>query len=455
MLCQLTAVEAVEQIRSGRISSVDLVTACLERISETDDAIGAWAYLNRDQALTQAQAMDEMRRTGKPLGALHGVPIGIKDIFDTSDMPTERGTPIHKNRQPDTDAAVISKLHEAGAVIMGKTVTTEFAFMHPAATRNPHNGDHTPGGSSSGSAAAVAAGHVPLAIGTQTNGSVIRPASFCGVYGFKPTRGMISRYGALQTSHNLDQVGVFGRSLEDVALLTDVLGGYDRMDPASYARPRPHVLEGSRQDPPVTPRFAWFDLPFNDRLDEATRDGLTEIITSLGGQIDSFPAPQSFSKLVECHQVIHEYEICRHLKDQLDDHWELVSTSLKPIIERARGHSDDRYDEACAMLESAGNYFADIFNDVDAILAPSASGEAPKLTSGTGDPVFCTIWTFCGLPCLTLPLLSGETGLPVGVQLIGSSEGDDRLLKCANWMQKHLTQVTDAGAEARPGEGRQ
>jgi len=213
----LTATEAVSQIREGKLSSVDLTKACLARIEETDGQIGAWAYLDAENALKQAEAMDDLRKHGRPIGALHGVPVGVKDIFDTADMPTGLGSPAHPTRQPDADCAAVEKLREAGAVILGKTVTTPLAFASPSTTRNPHNADYSPGGSSSGSAAAVAAGHIPLAIGSQTGGSVNRPASYCGTYGFKPTRGQISRRGALQTSQTLDCVGSFARTLEDVA----------------------------------------------------------------------------------------------------------------------------------------------------------------------------------------------------------------------------------------------
>ncbi|MDA8742438.1 amidase, partial [bacterium] len=222
----LTATEAVQAIASGRLSSVDLVKSCLEQIADTDASIKAWAHLDPESALAQAAECDRIRKAGLGTGPLHGLPVGLKDVIDTRDMPTQRGTDIFKDRQPDKDARLVERLRESGAVIMGKTVTTELAFVHANDTRNPHNPEYSPGGSSSGSAAAVAACHVPLAVGTQTNGSVIRPASFCGTFGFKPTRGVISRAGVLKTSDSLDQVGCFGRSLEDVALLTDALAGY-------------------------------------------------------------------------------------------------------------------------------------------------------------------------------------------------------------------------------------
>lgn len=439
----LSAVEAADKIRKGSLSSVDLVKACLARIDETEGQLHAWAHIGADHALAQAEEMDAIRRAGRPLGPLHGIPVGLKDIIDTNDFPTERGTPIFAGRKPDNDAAIVERLREAGAVILGKTATTEFAFMHPAKTRNPHNTEHTPGGSSSGSAAAVAAFNVPLAIGTQTNGSVIRPASFCGTYGFKPTRGVISRRGILQTSKSLDQVGVFGRSLEDVALLTDVIGGYDPSDALSYARPRPQMQAGSTAEVGVEPDLVWFEAPYNDRLSEDARAGLDEVVDALGARVERVTISENMFNLVDVQRIIHEYEICHHLDKEFTDNWDQLSTSLQPIVERGRQISDAQYEDALEVMASGKTYFDEFFHDYDAIIAPSAAGEAPKFGNGTGDPVFCTIWTLCGLPTVNLPLLVGENGLPVGVQLIGSIEEDDRLLRTANWMLNTLQSDND------------
>src|SRR5213596_591713 len=223
----LSASEAARLIREGVISAAELVQACLARVRETDAQVQAWAFLDPDHALAQARAADEWRLEGRPTGPLHGVPVGVKDIIDTADMPTENGSVLHAGRTPSRDATVVAMLRAAGAVVMGKTVTTEFAGAFPNKTRNPHNPAHTPGGSSSGSAAAVAAGMVPLALGSQTGGSTIRPASFCGVYGFKPTHGLIPRHGMFMISRTLDHVGLFARAIEDVALLLEELAGGD------------------------------------------------------------------------------------------------------------------------------------------------------------------------------------------------------------------------------------
>lgn len=440
---KLTATDALAAIASGRLSSVELVKSCLAQIEATDSTIKAWAFLDADMALAQAAECDRIRKAGLPTGPLHGIPVGLKDIIDTAEMPTQRGTPIFANRQTDRSARLVERLRDAGAVIMGKTVTTELAFVHANETRNPHAADRSPGGSSSGSAAAVAACHVPLAIGTQTNGSVIRPASFCGTFGFKPTRGVISRAGVLQTSVSLDQVGCFGRSLDDVALLTDALGGYDETDPVSYARPRPAMLAGARADVPVEPEFAWFDLPFNNRLSGDAREGLEAVLEILGPKATRMEPADTLSNLVAVQARIHEYEIAKHQAEVFDAHWDQISPTLQPIITRARQISRDEYEDALAVKASAEAFFANFFLDYDAIIAPSAAGEAPMFGDGTGDPIFCTLWTLAGLPCVSLPLLVGENGLPIGVQLIGPAEKDDRLLRTARWLQTYLSDAAE------------
>ena len=420
----------VDDITTGALASVDLVEHCLDIVDKTDADIGAWAFLDKQQTLAQAEARDSVRLHGLPVGELHGIPVGIKDIFDTADMPTQRGTAIFKDRQPDADCAVIERLKQAGAIIMGKTVTTELAFMHPSDTRNPHNAVHTPGGSSSGSAAAVAAGQVPLAIGSQTNGSVIRPASYCGVYGFKPSRGIVSRRGALETSNTLDQVGFFGRDIGDIALLADVVAGYDHLDTASYIEPKPKMLQGYLQDTPVDPSYVWIDMPYSSRYSEDAAAGFEELISMLGHKVDRIPAPLSFRALLPCHNLIHEYEILRRLEAECGEHWDQLSDTVKPVLENARNHTDEQYQEALGIRLAADDWFKQFFNEYDAILSASALSEAPLLTeAGTGDPICCTIWTLCGLPCINLPLLTGETGLPIGVQLIGALNEDDRLMR--------------------------
>ncbi|MCP4934131.1 MAG: amidase [bacterium] len=438
MLSQLSARKAAKKICNGNITSRELVTDCLERIKQTDDKIGAWAFLDSELALTLADAADVMHQKGAPCGPLHGVPVGVKDIYDTSNMPTAWGTKCHSDRRPNTDSAVVDKLHEAGAIVLGKTVTTELAFAMRGPTRNPYNDKHTTGGSSAGSAASVATDHVPLAIGSQTNGSVIRPASFCGTYGFKPTRGIISRRGCLQTSQTLDQVGVMGRSLKDIALLVDVLAGHDPVDPATYARAKPNMLKGARAKVPVEPIFAWFDLPYQNKLTPAMQEGMEEILSLLGDRVERISAPNSFTDVIREHQIIHEYEFLENLGNDPTTSPEHIHETLAPKRKSAERISEKTYREALKMVSAANNYFTEFFCDYDAIITPSALGEAPLLEEGSGDPICSTIWTLAGLPCLSLPMLSSENYLPMGVQLVGFTEQDDRLLRTASWLEKQL-----------------
>ncbi len=446
-LTRLSAAHAAEAIRDGQLTSEALVTACLERIDATERTVRAWAYLDRDLALEQARTADHIRRAGRATGALHGVPVGLKDIVDTADMPTQRGSAIFDGRQSQSDARLVERLRDAGAVIMGKTKTTELAYMHPTDTTNPHAADRTPGGSSSGSAAAVAAHHVPLAVGTQTGGSVIRPASFCGTYGFKPTRGVIPRTGVFRTSVSLDQVGAMANSLEDLALLTDVLGCYDQTDPASFARPRPEMLRGVRSDVPVEPDIAWFDLPFYDQLDADAAEGLNQVLEALGNRVERFPAAPQLAGLTDVHKTIYDYEITQNIEKLASEHPGNVGPDMTDAIARGRKISTTQYEDAIAVKTSADAFFVEHFNDFDAIIAPSAKGQALPLSAGhTGDAIYCTIWTLAGLPCLTLPLLVGNEGLPIGVQMIGAVEEDDRLLRTAAWVQHTLSSANQEGA---------
>ncbi len=443
-LWALSATDAAAQIREGTLSSVDLTKACLARIEETDPQIGAWAYLNSEQALEQAEAMDALRKQGKPLGALHGLPVGVKDIFDTAEMPTALGSPAHTARQPASDSAAVEKLREAGAVILGKTVTTALAFVSPSATKNPHNPDYSPGGSSAGSAAGIAAGHMPLAIGSQTGGSVNRPASYSGVYGFKPTRGQISRRGALQTSQTLDCVGGFARTLEDTALLTDALTGYDAADPASHMRPKPLILEGYHSEPPVDPAFIYLDIPgFNLTGDMSA--AMEEVCDALGQQVERFPAPDSFQHYIAAQLTIHTYEFIRNLDGDPAIAPENTDDVLKRMIAHGQGVSDDAYGEAVVRVAQAESYFAEFFNDYDAILCPASQGIAPLLSENTtGDAVCQKIWTLAGLPTLTLPLFSGENNMPMGLQLVGGQEEDARLFRTARWLEAALSPADPA-----------
>jgi Asp-tRNA(Asn)/Glu-tRNA(Gln) amidotransferase A subunit family amidase len=431
----LSASEAARLIRGGTISSEQFVEACLARVREIDGQVQAWAFLDADHALAQARAADEWRLQGRPTGALHGVPVGIKDIFDTADMPTENGTVLYAGRTPSRDAAVIAMLRAAGAVIMGKTVTTEFAYFSPGKTRNPHNPEHTPGGSSSGSAAAVAAGMVPLALGSQTNGSTIRPAAYCGVIGFKPTHGMISRQGILTLSRTLDHVGLFARSIDDIALLATQLVGYDERDPDTRPRARIPFVEVAAEEPPLPPMFAFVKTPYWERADEDTKEGLAELIEQLGAQVEEIELLPSAIDAWELHRTIMEAEMAVNLEGEWNKGRDRLSEQLRAQLERGRNVRALDYQRALSRIAPIHESFVELFEQrYDAILTLAATGAAPKGLSSTGDPVFCTLWTLCGMPAISLPLLQSANELPLGVQLVGPRDGDARLLRTARWL---------------------
>jgi Asp-tRNA(Asn)/Glu-tRNA(Gln) amidotransferase A subunit family amidase len=430
--------EAATDIREGRITSAELVENCLSRIAEVDPGIGAWAHLDRDHALAQAKALDEHRRHGYATGPLHGVPIGVKDIFDTFDLPTEFGSPIWAGRTPRRDAAAVAFLRAAGAVILGKTVTTEYAYFTPGKTRNPHDPTRTPGGSSSGSAAAVAAGMVPGTIGSQTNGSVIRPAAFCGVVGFKPTHGLIPRSGVLAMSRSCDHVGVFARSVEDAALLAEVMVGFDHEDPDTRAVARPPFAAVAASEPPLPPRFAFVRSAVWDQADAVIHEAFGELADTLGEAANSVDLGPGFDKVIDLHRVVMEAEMAHNLRRDYDKAREQLSPQLRQLIERGRTYSATDY---CAALASIGPLNAaldDIFNEYDAVLTPATIGEAPDIAT-TGNPVFCSTWTYLGTPAVSLPLMSSESGLPIGVQLVGRRGNDARLLRTARWLVKTLS----------------
>ncbi len=441
-LCELGAVDAACGIRDGLFSSEQLVQACLDQIHAVDDKVQAWAFLDPEYALKQAREADAHRREGKALGSLHGVPVGIKDIIDTDDMPTEDGTVLHAGRAPVANATVVSRLREAGAVIMGKTVTTELATYAPGKTRNPRHPEHTPGGSSSGSAAAVAAGMVPLAVGTQTNGSVIRPAAYCGVYGYKPTFGLISRHGVLTQSPPLDQVGVMARCVEDLALIAEALIGYDENDTATRPVPRPRLLEIALQEPPLRPWLAFVKTPMWEQAEAQTQEAFAELAEAIGGQVEEFTLPVHFKDAWEWHRAIMEADLARSFDQEYDKGRDKLSASLRGQIERGCKVSAVEYNRALVKIPALNHALDELFdNRYDAILTPATTGVAPRGLDATGSPVFCTFWTLCGMPAVTLPLMQGGNGLPLGVQLVGRRGDDARLLRTARWLVGHVQQV--------------
>jgi Asp-tRNA(Asn)/Glu-tRNA(Gln) amidotransferase A subunit family amidase len=457
-LSSLSLAEAAADIREGRITSAELVADCLKRVEEVDGNIEAWAFLDRGHAMRQAEAADDHRRHGRALGPLHGVPIGVKDIFDTGDMPTEFGSPLWAGRTPRRDAAAVARLRAAGAVIMGKTVTTEYAYFQPGKTRNPHDPERTPGGSSSGSAAAVAAHMVPGAIGSQTNGSVIRPASFCGVVGFKPTHGLIPRSGALLLSRTLDHVGTLARTVADAALLAETLVGFDEEDPDTRAVARPPFAAVAASEPPLPPRFAFVRTPAWRHAEAATGEAFAELAEALGEAVTEITLGPGFDTAIDKHRTVMEVEMAHNFHRDYEQGRDKLSPRLRALIERGRAALAVDYTRAVAAIAPLNAALDAIFDEHDAILTPAAPGEAPRGLDSTGNPAFCTIWTYLGTPAVTLPLMHGESGMPLGVQLVARRGNDARLLRTANWLARTIERggrrrpratTTAAGSEAR------
>jgi Asp-tRNA(Asn)/Glu-tRNA(Gln) amidotransferase A subunit family amidase len=431
-LTALTATQAAAEIARGAMSAEDYTRACLERIAAVDGEVHAFIHLDPEHALKQARALDRHKANGERIGPLHGVPVGIKDIFDTADYPTECGSPILAGRRPEVDATAVAKLREAGAVIIGKTVTTEFAYFHPGKTRNPRDVKRTPGGSSSGSAAAVAAGMVPLAIGSQTNGSVIRPAAFCGVFGVKPSHGLVSRAGALTLSRNLDHVGAFARSLEDLALILDCLAGQDPADPDTRPYAAPTFRTGMAEAPPIPPSYAFVRTPMWDKADDEARTALEELAKELGAREIDLPA--DYRAAWDAQRAIMAADMAFNLGGFVDKGGE-VSKRFRELVEEGRKVTAAQYLAAVRDARRYADGMMYIFEQFsDAILTLSAKGVAPEGIGATGDPVFCTLWSLTGFPSLNLPLLADADGLPIGVQLVGGPGRDERLLRTARAM---------------------
>ena len=438
-LATLGLIEAAEGVRDGRFSSVELVSDCIKRIEEREPDVEAWTFFDAAYALRQAEAADEHRRQGKALGALHGVPVGIKDIFDTFDMPTERGAKLWVGRRSGHDAVAVARLRAAGAVILGKTVTTEYAYFNPGKTKNPHNPAHTPGGSSSGSAAAVAAHMVAGAIGSQTNGSVIRPAAFCGVVGFKPTHGLIPRTGALLLSRALDHVGVFARSVDDAALLVEVMAGPDAADPDTRAAAQPLLVDAARREPPVPPRFAFVRTPGWPQAEKVTEATFAKLVAKLGAQVTEVSLSPDFDRVVEQHRAVMETEMAHYFDHDYEHGGDGLSKVLRALIERGRKVLAVDYARALAAPAALNRTLDPVFDAYDAILTPAAPGPAPRGIESTGNPVFNGLWTYLGTPAVTLPLFKSDDGLPIGVQLVGRRADDAWLLRTANWLAKTVS----------------
>jgi Asp-tRNA(Asn)/Glu-tRNA(Gln) amidotransferase A subunit family amidase len=420
----MSALTAAAAIADGELTSEELVADCLERIAAREDTLHAWTHLDADRALAEARERDGER----PRGPLHGVPVGVKDLIDTGDQPTGYGSPIYATHRPEADATCVARLRQAGAVIIGKTVTTEFAVFHPGPTTHPQDPTRTPGGSSSGSAAAVAADAVPLALGTQTAGSVVRPASFCGVFGGKPTFGAVPTDGVKACSHTLDHVGAFARDATDVAVALGVMADdVDRFRPVDLGD---HLRVGFCRTP-------WWDA-----LDPATRRLIEAGVEAVARTADvvEVDLPAEFDQLVEAQQVIMGTELRRELAWERTHHPELLSEDLRAYLEDAAA-LEAGYEGALALARRCRDQLADVFAEPSVLLAPSVLGEPPPIET-TGDPLLCRAWTLLGTPAVAVPGLVGPTGLPVGVQLLAAPGEDGRALTTAAVLAPDLADAT-------------
>lgn len=436
-LNELTASEAANKIANGDISAEQLMQACLDRVAEREGDVRAWAYIDPEYALAQARRADEELKSGKSVGPLHGVPVGIKDVIDTADMPTQNGSALFEGRRTNHDAACVAALRGAGAIIMGKTVTTELANLNPSKTRNPHNLEHTPGGSSAGSGAGVADFHMPLALGTQTGGSVIRPASFNGVYALKPTLGLIPRGGVLMQSHTLDTVGVYGRSLDDIALIGDVLSIHDPDDAQSFSGSRASLREVSEQASPTTPRLAFLKTPAWDHAEPEAQQAIEDVAKSLGDQCRLEELPSPFDQVVDFHSTIIAVEDLAYYGKFLDEQPELLSANIKRRLGDAQQVRGDTYVNALLARETIYGSLEKLLNSYDAILCLSSAGPAPHGFETTGNAIFNGLWTYLGVPCVSLPRLTVRD-MPMGVQLVGMRGDEGRLLRTARWLDNKL-----------------
>ena len=421
LLNELKLADAAWRIESCATTAEALAAACLERIAERDETVRAWAYVDRAKVLEQARALDKSPRRSR----LHGVPFGIKDIIDTADLPTEYNSPIYRGHQPKADAACVTLLKRAGCLILGKTVTTEFANNHPSQTRNPHKSAHTPGGSSSGSAAAVADFMVPAALGTQTGGSVIRPAAYCGAFAIKPSFGAINRAGAKFLSEALDTIGIMTRSADDLGLCMQVLTGRALASDPSRA-PKIGLCR--------TPRWSVASPEMQKHV-----EAIAALLGKAGAKIQDFELPAGSDQLFDRHKVVMAYETARALGWEYFNHGDKLSGNLKARLDEGWQVTRADYDAMREHARRMRRELAQSLREVDFLLTPSAASEAPASLESTGDPVFNRAWTLFGVPCVTVPCGKGAHGLPLAVQLVGAMDRDMELLRWAEWLQSRVT----------------
>jgi Asp-tRNA(Asn)/Glu-tRNA(Gln) amidotransferase A subunit family amidase len=439
-LHQLSLRTAVSRLRNGELSAVDYARALLGRCARREPVVRAFAWLDSDAVLEKARAADRHRADGKACGVLHGIPVGVKDIVDTAGIPTRMGSPLFEHNVPGESATVVQRFEREGAYTMGKTVTAELAYFYPGPTTNPWNPAHTPGGSSMGSAAAVAAGMVPVALGTQTNGSVIRPAAFCGCVGYKPSQGLVSRAGIFPFAQTLDQVGVFARSIDDAGLFASVLIGHDPKDPLS--RPGMSVDE-LRDIRPLyqPPRLAAVRSPVWRLAEPAAQAHFDDTVARLrtaGAMVDDVDVGADFAAAHEAQRTLMYFGGAHTFAELQSCHRARLSEPLNRLIDEGRTIDESRLREARERRTRLIGEFARLAGRYDAIVTPPARGEAPATLDQTGDPVFCTIWTLLGVPALTFPSGRGPGGLPFGLQCVGGFLEDARLLSVAQWCAREL-----------------
>ncbi|HSV28861.1 MAG TPA: amidase [Candidatus Omnitrophota bacterium] len=417
----LGALDAVMMIEAGSLTAEALTLSCLDRIAEREDAVGAWEWIDRDGALAAAHALDR----GPRKGLLHGLPVAVKDTVDVAGMPTRMGSPIYVKAAPAAiDAASVALMRARGGVMLGKTVTTEFANFHPGKTRNPLNPEHTPGGSSSGSAAAVADRMVPLALGTQTAGSVLRPAAFCGVVGYKPSFGLIPRAGAKALADSLDTIGSLARDVPDAALLAAAMAGDDRL---AIGRDKP-------DQPPTIGFCRTSEWRHAQPATAAAFEAVRRAATKAGALVKDIELPPEFQRLAEAQATIQAVETARSLATERLTHPRLLSDRLRKQIDEAGRIPLARYADAVTLVGRCRTMLAGVLHGADVAVAPTAPGAAPQGLSSTGDPVFNRIWTALHGPAIHVPGLSDGAGLPLGVTVAGRFGDDRRVLLAAHWL---------------------
>jgi Asp-tRNA(Asn)/Glu-tRNA(Gln) amidotransferase A subunit family amidase len=422
---RLGARELAAGVRARRWSAADALRACTQRIEALDASVRAWAHLDLEGARKRADALD----ASPTHGPLEGVAIGVKDIIDVAGMPTRYGSPIYANA-PDApeSASCVAALERAGANVLGKTVTTEFAYYTPRETRNPWNPAHTPGGSSMGSAAGVASGMIAGALGTQTNGSVIRPAAFCGIVGFKPSFGTVSNDGTLDPWPTLDHTGVFARDVSDAAVLASVIA-------------RTGAVSGTIMMPDHAPRLGVVRSPAWPLAEAPQREMLASNASTLshaGAKVDALELPRSFDEAHRIHRIIMAYEAGAYFRDLQERCRGEISERLNALIDEGRALSAGEHRDAVRAANALGEEFRRAASGYDALITPPAAGEAPGTLEETGNPAFCTIWTLLGVPAITIPVGFGPNGLPLGLQIVGARSEDDRVLSIAAWCESHL-----------------